>query len=434
MEQKRILKYKWEDIYFSEGSKSLGITPIDTEVNLLMNSQRALEKSLLHNEMKVHNLTRPGIKVNHMLKVSSIIKELEKFYNNINISVYVLRNDLPEALATSKTSFVSKDNEYIIILSQHFFNYLDLDEAKSVIAHEFAHFYHNHTGVPCKLILNRFSYQKNTIEYKKFITNLKKWIICKEISADLFALQFTRSWKKVASALIKYSTAIFEDTNLLIDGFKKQFESIRDSRNSEDLKEHPLLLLRVMILHDVGKYMQKKGWDNLFQPDVYKEVQDIIDKSVYYVYPEITLDKVEGLFEAIYGLGQVVAVSDGELDESELEYLNFICSSSGILPNANIEHLSNICDQLNLNPPNRVPFEEFKRSKIDFAVEKLGSPKQKGGKIDISTIIRHLLYVAKQDNEISYNELSTIYEFAKHDNFGWNKSDVIQQIFNLGQD
>ena len=116
------------------------------------------------------------------------------------------------------------------------------------------------------------------------------------------------------------------------------------------------------------------------------------------------------------------------MDESELEYLNFICSSSGILPNANIEHLSNICDQLNLNPPNRVPFEEFKRSKIDFAVEKLVSHKQKGGKIDISTIIRHLLYVAKQDNEISYNELSTIYEFAKHDNFGWNKSDVIQHL------
>ena len=429
-----ILKYKWEDIYFSDGCEALGISPINIEIDQLMKSQRALEKNLLHKEMKVHNLTRPGIKVNHMQKVSSIIEDLKKFYPDLRISVYVLRNDLPEAFATSKTSFVSKDNEYIIVLSQHFFNYLDADEGKAVIAHEFAHFYHNHTSVPSKLILNRFSYQRDTIEYKKFITNLKKWRICKEISADLFALQFTRNWKKVASALIKYSTAIFEDSNLLIEGFKQQFESIRDSRNCEDLKEHPLLLLRVMILHDVGKYMQQKGWDNLFDNDVHREVQNIIDNSVFYVYPEITLDKVDGLFEIIYGLGQVVAVSDGELDESELEYLNFICSSSSISPNADIDELIYICEQLNLSPPNKVPFELFKKNKIDFAVEKLGVPKEKEGKVDISTIVRHLLYLAKQDNEISYNELLTIYDFAKHDNFGWNKSDVIQQIFNLGQD
>ena len=189
-----------------------------------------------------------------------------------------------------------------------------------------------------------------------------------------------------------------------------------------------------MILHDVGKYMQQKGWDNLFDEDVHREVQDIIDNSVFYVYPEITLDKVDGVFEIIYGLGQVVAVSDGELDESELDYLNFICSSSSISPNADIDELSNICEQLNLSPPNKVPFELFKKNKIDFAVEKLGVAKEKEGKVDISTIVRHLLYLAKQDNDISYNELLTIYDFAKHDNFGWNKSDVIQQIFNLGQD
>ena len=284
------------------------------------------------------------------------------------------------------------------------------------------------------MILDDFPYHRADIEYKKFIMNLKKWRICKEISADLFALQVTRSWKKVASSLIKYSTAIFEDTNILIEGFKKQFDSIRESRNSEDLKEHPLLLLRLMVLHDVGRYMQNIGWDNLFKPDVYSEVQNIIDNNVYYVYPEITLDRVEGIFEIIYALGQVVAISDGDLHPSELEYLNFICASSGIQPNADEDNLNYICNQLNLDPPNKDPFEQFKTNQIKYALDKIGPPKQNGNKIDISTIIRHLLYLAKQDDEISCSELSTIYAFAQHEKFGWNKSDLVQQIFNLGND
>ena len=66
-------------------------------------------------------------------------------------------------------------------------------------------------------------------------------------------------------------------------------------------------------------------------------------------------------------------------------------------------------------------------------IKEIGDPLN-GEKIDISSIIRHLLYVAKQDNEITKNELVTIFDFAKHDNFAWNKSDIVQQVFNLGQD
>ena len=403
---KQVLKYRWEDIYFSTGSREYNITPIKKEVDALVSSQNDLDADLFKQEMAVHNMTRPAIKVNHLPVIQDVINDLLEYDEKLNISVYVLRQDYPEAYATSKTSFVSRDNEYIVVLSQHFFNQLDKDESKSVIAHEFAHFFHNHTSVPCKQILDKFSYKQNSLEYKKFIYNLKKWRICKEISADLFALQYTEDWKKTATALIRYETAIFKDVDLLIKGFKNQFKLIKRSRNSEGLKEHPLLLLRVMILFEVGQFLKRVGWNNLFRDEIHTEVQDI---------------------------GEVVAVSDGDLDDGEIEYLNFICSSGRIKNNIDEKRLRTICEELTSNPPITSGFNKLKEETFERVIKQIGKPSN-GEKIDISAIVRHLLFLSIQDNEISRNELKTIHEFASHENFGWNKSDLIQQVFNLGQD
>lgn len=429
----RVLKYQWEDIYYSAGYDKYNITPIKEEVDNLVSSQNDLDADLFKQEMAVHNMTRPAIKVNHLPIIKDVINDLLKYDEKLNISVYVLRQDFPEAYATSKTSFVSRDNEYIVVLSQHFFNQLDKDESKSVIAHEFAHFFHNHTSVPCKQILDKFSYKENSLKYKKFIYNLKKWRICKEISADLFALQYTEDWKKTATALIKYETAIFKDVDLLIKGFKNQFRLIEKSRNSEGLKEHPLLLLRVMILFEVGQFLKRVGWNNLFKDEIHTEVQKIIDDCVFEIYPEIIQNRFADIFKIIAELGQVVAVSDGYLDDGEIEYLNFICSSGRIDDIIDEKRLRAICEELTTDPPIKSGFNKLKEETFERVIKQIGKPLN-GEKLDISAIVRHLLFVSIQDNEITRNELKIIHEFASHDNFGWNKSDLIQQVFNLGQD
>ena len=91
-------------------------------------------------------------------------------------------------------------------------NELNYDEKLAVISHEVAHFLYKHTNIPYRKIIKRFSGSQK-VEDKIFIQNLKKWSICKEISADLLSLQLTKNYESTALALIKYSTGITKQSH-----------------------------------------------------------------------------------------------------------------------------------------------------------------------------------------------------------------------------
>lgn len=422
-----ILKYKREDEYY-KGSEELNLPGISKRIKLELSdgvNSKYFKKQVLAKNLRILKLTKPALNIDSLpfvIEIKNIIKD--KISSDINISVYVHRKESPEAQATSSNNIFGINTEFIIILSQHFLNELTFQEQLAIIAHEFAHFYHKHTKIPYKHLINRFVGRKS-LEDKKFSYELVKWSICKEISADLFALQITKDYQSTALALIKYTSGVLgKNSQEILRGLEQDSSALKSQKKIIDaLKEHPETFLRVMILKEASNFFEKKSW----KVDA-DELGGLIDEQVKFIYPEL-IPGPSIYAEISFRLGLAVAISDGHADQDEVEYLQWITlyEENNISALKEVKKLNQEADQLSIK-------KSIKKEEAGFQIAESMIPgilkiSKKHNLKDISSVIRHVLMLAKADQKIEACELEIIYSFAKE--FEYSKSEIIQQIFNL---
>mgnify|MGYP001402537976 CR=1 FL=1 len=419
----KAFKYNRENDFYL-GNDKYGIVSLKSKIDeLLSMSGSDYKKVLLAKEMNIYDLTRPALMVNHLPVIQKIIKQINNLFDDedvLDIKIYINRKENPEAKATVNDSFSGGKRDLIIILTQHFMNELKYNEKLSVIAHEVAHFYYGHTAVPFKKIIQRYSRSKK-IEEKIFVQNLKKWSICKEISADLLSLQLTKSYESTSLALIKFTTGIMEDADEVLRDLEYHFNKLRENHQCEVLKEHPLTLLRVLILKRVSEYFNENGWN----ADRSK-VQDIINEEMSLIYPEIVFDRNADNISLTFELGLLVGIADGEIDDDEIEYLEQLMYSQQ-RSFCIVERAKELTCKI--NDKKGMTVEEKAWKHINIVMPNIIERAKAINGLHISSIIRNLLTLAASDGQIDCNEMKVVYLFAKE--FNYSKEDIVQQMFNL---
>jgi hypothetical protein len=422
----KIIKYNREDKYLYGDSDS-GLEGINDRINTLMSEDSlGLKEHLFAHQMNIYDLLRPAIKINDLPDIEKIIKKIQGILPedySLDINVYINKSETHEAKATINQNIFGDNQEFIIILSQHFLNELSFEEQTSIVSHEVAHYYYNHTNLPYHAILYKFI-GKSNVGDKIFINNLKKWSICKEISADLFSLQVTRDFHATAGALIKFTTGIRHDNEEILNILESQFQELKQSNVSEIQKEHPITLLRVVILKRAFEYFNLHNWkvDNEY-------LQLIIDQEVNLIYPELLFDRMSQYVSITYELGLLVGIADGEIDDHEID---FLCQIMYYSKDQN--ELITECNKLNHLIKNQCVDNEtdtLRAEAFNYIKEEIPSIIDKAliANIHVPSIIRNLLTLASVDGMIDSHELKVIYLFAKE--FGYSKGDVIQQMYNL---
>ena len=419
----KAFKYDREDDFYL-GNDKYGVISLKSKIDKLLNeSDSDYKRELLAKEMSIYDLTRPALMVNHLPVIQKIIKQVNKVFDKeevLDIKIYINRKETPEAKATVNHSLTGRKRDFIIILTQHFMNELNDNEKLSVIAHEVAHFHYRHTAVPFKKIIHRKS-RSQKIEDKIFVQNLKKWSICKELSADLLALQLTKNYESTASALIKFTTGIMKDADEVLRDLESHFSQLQANHHCEALKEHPLTLLRVLILKRVSEYFDRNGWN----ADSSK-VQVIINKEMSLIYPEIVFDRNSDNISLTFELGLLVGIADGEIDDDEIKYLEQLMYSQHRSFSITERARELTCK---INDEKGLTIEEKAWQHINIVMPDIIERAKAINGLHISSIIRNLLTLAASDGQIDCNEMKVVYLFAKE--FNYSKEDIIQQMFNL---
>ena len=419
----KAFKYNREDDFYL-GNDKYGIVSLKSKLDeLLSKSGSDYKRELLAKEMSIYDLTRPALMVNHLPVIQKIIKQVNKVFDKkevLDIKIYINRKETPEAKATVNDSLSGRKKDFIIILTQHFMNELNYNEKLSVIAHEVAHFHYGHTAVPFKKIIQRYS-RAQKIEDKIFVQNLKKWSICKELSADLLALQLTKNYESTSSALIKFTTGIMKDADDVLRDLESHFSQLKSNHQCEVLKEHPLTLLRVLILKRVSEYFNENGWS----ADRSK-VQVIINKEMSLIYPEIVFDSNADNISLTFELGLLVGIADGEIDDDEIKYLEQLMYSQQRSFSITERARELTC---RINDEKGLTIEEKAWEHINIVMPDIIQRAKAINGLHISSIIRNLLTLAASDGQIDCNEMKVVYLFAKE--FNYSKEDIVQQMFNL---
>lgn len=422
----KIIKYNREDKYLYGDSDS-GLEGISDRINTLMSEDSlGLKEHLFAHQMNIYDLLRPAIKINDLPNIKKIIKKIQGILPEdypLDINVYINKSETHEAKATINQRIFNDQKEFIIILSQHFLNELSFEEQTSIVSHEVAHYYYKHTNLPFHAILYKFI-GKSNIRDKIFINNLKKWSICKEISADLFSLQVTRDFNATAGALIKFTTGIRHDNEEILKILESQFQELKQSNISEIQKEHPLTLLRIAILKRALEYFNLHNWEVNNE-----DIQSIIDEEVAWIYPELLFDRMSKYVSITYELGLLVSIADGEIDIQEIDYLCQIMYYS-----KDQHELSTECNNVNNLIKKQCGENDLvtlRTKALDYIKTKIPSIIEEAllANIHVPSIIRNLLTLASVDGKIDSYELKVIYLFAKE--FGYSKGDIIQQMYNL---
>lgn len=419
-----VLKYTRED-HFLES--------IEDKVDELMETVPHYSKYHLTKQMHIYNLTRPALKVNHLEDIKKILKKIKLFFHDSKhdidklLRIYINRAPTPmaQAASTNLRGPIADHTRFYVILTQHFMNELSFKEQLAVIAHEYAHHYFRHTRIPFVRIRKQY-YPRNTDD-KMFILNLKKWGICREISADLCALQVTRCYESSALALIKFATGVTKHAKKILIGLESYFKKLKNHYHSDVLKEHPTTLLRVLILKKVYEYCQKRKWDKKIISD---DIQNIIDDQIMLIYPEIIHEKNKHNMKIIVELGMLVSIADGRFEDEEMDYLQELINSQKLEFDDFEKYVETYKDSLNAAGENaekrRKKAQQIIKKRIPRIIKDAFSLKQN---LHISSIIRNLLTLASADGKIDSDELNVIYLFAKK--FKYSKEDIVQQMFNL---
>lgn len=404
----RDLRYKRDKVYHDKIVKAL---------DRLKEEQPAVNSFLTESLSSFYKLLSAAIRIDNHPNVKMILKAIaEKYETDQVMHVFLYEASTPKAMCTNR-SYVEEGtikSELIVLVSQHFFNNLDFQQQISVLSHELCHKLLGHTDVPAKRILES---NIDLSSRKDLRLDLIKWMICAEISSDIFALHASDYNPKVFStSIIQYSSGVYAlDTFDFIDILIKQYDDLADRLISQDLTPHPILPLRIKIIQEVchSDIIALIG-KNISPEEKTEHITNFnqkIDNLIFAVYPEIFEEGRRTHSLLYFNLGAAVMLADHEISpEEESHFLSI--EDDEVSPGLVLKELKG----------------EIRELDYDIVIAKLLSESQeycnthKITTSEIIPIIRFMLLTAASDG-VQVEELSIVYRFANH--FKISKEEII---------
>jgi len=402
------LRYKRDKIYHEKVLKSLEI---------VKSKQPAISAFLSESMSSFYKLLSAAIRIDNHPNVKMIIKTIaEKYDTDPQMHVFLYEANSPKAMCTNRRFLEGGKlkSELIVLVSQHFFNNLDFQQQISVLSHEYCHKLLGHTDIPAKRILDCNLDLSSQSELR---LDLIKWMICAEISSDIFALHSTDYKPKVFStSIIKYSSGVFAlDTYDFIDILIKQYDDLADRLISQDLTPHPILPLRIKIIQEVCKdpIIGKIG-QNIPKAEKLSLIDGFnkkIDDLIFGVYPEI-FEEGRSKHSLLYlNLGAAVMLADHHITEEEEKHFLSL-ENETISPGKILKKIKEQVKEIDYN----TIIKSLLNESLDYC------KKHKLTVSEIIPLVRFMLLTAASDG-VAASELKVIYRFAK--NFKITKEEII---------
>lgn len=402
------LRYRRDKIYHSKVLRSL---------EKIKSKEPSINAFLTESISSFYKLLSAAIRIDNHPNVKMILKTIaDKYQTDQNMHVFLYEANSPKAMCTNR-SFVEKGkikSELIVLVSQHFFNNLDFQQQISVLSHELCHKLLGHTDIPAKRILEC---NIDLSSQRELRLDLIKWMICAEISSDIFALHSSDYNPKIFStSIIKYSSGVFAlDTYDFIDILLQQYDDLADRLISQDLTPHPILPLRIKIIQEtcndpiisqIGKNISKEEKVALID-----EFNNKIDNLIFGVYPEI-FEEGRSKHSLLYlNLGAAVILADHKITPEEEKH--FLSLEDGVIEPGKIlkkikTDIKNLDYQTVINSLLNESLEYCKEHSITVS--------------EVIPIVRFMLLTAASDG-IEKSELQLVYKFAK--NFKISREEIV---------
>jgi uncharacterized tellurite resistance protein B-like protein len=319
--------------------------------------------------------------------------------------------------------------ELIVLVSQHYLNHLKEPEQLSILGHELGHMLFRHVDIPSGAILEA---DLPMSEFGDLKSNVRKWMICAEISCDMIGLCACGfDPDAFCSAMFKFCTGVhpgiidhYARTHSFVDLAMLQFEEISDSHLAPSLSTHPLPPLRMKIVRTVAQLPLCKAF-GADQPEpklreMVDEFNKAIDGLVNQIYPEIAPDMGMRGNEAALSLCLAVALADGDIADAEVQAVVKITNET--------QDAFEIVRTLK-NKIKTTGAEALTRELIARAIR--STTRQQLPRRAVVSIVRQAVMVAAADNNVAKVELETVYEYAR--DFDLTREDIVAILSQIKQ-
>lgn len=407
---------------FQYAREKLFLNKIEPVFKSILKEDPELKNELSLQQHEFYKLISRAIQVDEHYVIRNITRQINRqLKSNFKIKIFVFQANRFETHCTPYTADRKINDDLIILVSQHFFNSLGEYERVCVIAHELCHLVFGHMTIPMNTLLQR---EYNIPGKDEFKMNLLKWSLCREVTADAFALIASDFNHSILSrSLIKYETGlnnVFGDD--MITMALTQYDLIADENHQEKISTHPIMPLRIKLInsiidsklaHNYGKEVSKEK-----KAKYITEYNKLIDKYIEGIYPEIVNNNFFRNDKILFKMAVAVALSDEEISPEELKAIHNLTVEK-FNPKLEFEKIEKTLEK-----------KGYKNTVTELIAESILLAKKKNKtKNDLSPLMRQLILVANSDG-IEMVELETIDRFGKK--FGFKRLDIILMVSSMG--
>lgn len=407
---------------FQYAREKLFLNKIEPVFKSILKEDPELKNKLSLQQHEFYKLISRAVQVDEHYVIRNITRQINRqLKSNFKIKIFVFQANRFETHCTPYTADRKINDDLIILVSQHFFNSLGEYERVCVIAHELCHLVFGHMKIPMNTLLQR---EYNIPGKDEFKMNLLKWSLCREVTADAFALIASDFNHSILSrSLIKYETGlnnVFGDD--MITMALTQYDLIADENHQEKISTHPIMPLRIKLInsiidsklaHNYGKEVSKEK-----KAKYITEYNKLIDKYIEGIYPEIVNNNLFRNDKILFKMAVAVALSDEEISPEELKAIHNITVEK-FNPKRELEKILKTLEK-----------KGYKNTVSELIAESVLLAKKKNKtKNDLSPLMRQLILVANSDG-IEMIELETIDRFGKK--FGFKRLDIILMVSSMG--
>jgi len=370
-----------------------------------------------------------SVHINRLRGIRGIMSEInERLNTRFRVELFLFQSPLPNALCMAGAVGTAEGDELLILVSQHFLNELTREEQICVLGHELAHLVFGHVRIPGKVVLESSAPLAITGELK---SDILKWMICSEISCDIFS--YVAANKNIATfslALLKYTTGLSHRTATLVNedddltsALHAQYDEIVSATFDPKLTTHPLTPLRLRVTTSISDCdLVRKYGETVAENDKRRYCEHfnrIIDGVLGKIYPEIIGNDGFRGNRVLLDLCLAVALSDGQVKQQEIAAIVRIIQTR----EESARLYREISERLRAKG-----YQTLVREFVQGAIQETRRSRYDGG--ELRRILRHLLVVAASDGLVQKCELETIFTYARE--FGFTKPMIGTLLESMG--
>lgn len=284
-----------------------------------------------------------------------------------------------------------------ILVTSSLLEKLNEDELTFVMGHEIGHYLYKHHELHPQYVLHQLGTSLSPAESIKLFA----WQRNSELSADRIGLIACGSYESACLANFKISSGVTSDALLFsLEGYVKQYEDMENDIASgtatlEDLySSHPINPIRVIAL-DV--FQRSETYRSTQNDSTHEYTEEQMEKKIAgfmkLMEPEYLSSNSEvskKIKEALFLAGYTIALSDGEVETEELQYL------MSILPGENHTQLQ----------------QRLHGRTVEMLMAALGEQIEKirphMSQVSACNFIRDVIIVALTDGELTDDEIGCL--------------------------